>query len=70
MNAAVKVLTKNIRAAVAAAKKSGTVGMSVGCLKTNASTTGLTCSVAEYHAAFAEAVAAVAKSVRGFRIYA
>lgn len=69
MNEAIKTLEKNIRAAIKSARKRGTCGMSLACLKANTSTAGLSCSVAEYHAAFAAAAAKVAKSVRGFGIY-
>lgn len=69
MSEAMKILEANIRTAIKAARKSGTCGMSLACLKANTSTAGLTCSVAEYHAAFAAAAAKVAKVVRGFEIY-
>ena len=69
MTEAVKTLEKNIRAAISKAKKAGTCGMSLACLKANTPTTGLTCSVPVYLAAFDAAAAKVAKSVRGFRIY-
>jgi hypothetical protein len=67
MNNAVKTLTKNIKAAIAAAKKAGTCGMSVACLKANTPTAGLSCDVATYHAAFAAAVKSI--KVKGFAIY-
>ena len=68
MTDAVKTLEKNIRAAIAKAKKAGTCGMSLACLKANTPTAGLSCDVATYHAAFAAAVKSI--KVRGFRIYA
>ena len=70
MNEAIKTLEKNIRAAIKAARKAGTCGMSLACLKANTPTMGLSCPVPMYHAAFDAAAAKVAKSVRGFRIYA
>ena len=69
MNEAVKILEKNIRATIKAARKKGTCGMSLACLKQNTSTAGLSCSVPMYHAAFEAAAANVAKSIRGFEIY-
>ena len=69
MTEALKILESNIRAAIKAARKGGTCGMSLACLKANTSTAGLSCSVAEYHAAFSAAAAKVAKSVRGFEMY-
>ena len=69
MNDAVTILTKNIKAAIAAAKKAGTCEMSLGNLKAITSTAGLSCPVPMYHAAFEEAAKNVAKSVRGFSIY-
>ena len=67
MNEAAKLLEKNIKAAIAKAKKAGTCGMSVACLKANTPTAGLSCDVATYHAAFAAAVKGI--KVRGFAIY-
>ena len=69
MNEAIKTLEANIRAAIKEARKNGTCGMSLACLKANTSTRGLTCSAAEYHQAFEVAAARVAKSPRGFTIY-
>ena len=69
MNEAVKILEKSIRATIRKAKRKGTCGMSLACLKANTPTCGLTCSVPEYHAAFEVAAKCVAKSVRGFSIY-
>lgn len=69
MSDTVKTLEAAIRATIAKARKDGTCGMSIDCLKANTSTRGLSCSVAMYHAAFDVAVQNVAKSIRGFSIY-
>jgi len=69
MGIAVKTLEKSIKAAITKARKEGTCGMSLACLKQNTPTTGLSCSVPIYHDAFRVAASNVSKSVRGFTIY-
>jgi hypothetical protein len=69
MDEAVKTLERNIAATIKAARRKGTVGMSLACLKQNTSTAGLVCSVGVYEAAFEAAARNVAGRVRGFRIY-
>ena len=62
MEQAVKTLEKSIKATITKARKEGTTGMSLACLKQNTPTTGLMCSVPMYHEAFRVAASNVAKS--------
>jgi hypothetical protein len=62
MEKAVKTLEKSIKDVIARARQDGITGMSLGCLKQNTPTTGLTCSVPVYHEAFRVAASNVAKS--------
>ena len=62
MEKAVKTLEKSIKDVIARARQDGITGMSLGCLKQNTSTAGLTCSVPVYHEAFRVAASNVAKS--------
>jgi hypothetical protein len=59
------VVSKRVSMAIARIKKTGVVGMSAMNLYMITDTSGLSCPVAEYRAAFA---AAVAKPRRGFEI--
>ena len=61
-------MARNVRAAINTMKKSGTTGASYLCLRQNTSTTGLTCSISEYHRAFREAADVVAKKMK-FEVY-
>jgi transcriptional regulator of nitric oxide reductase len=61
-------MATNVRKAITTMKRHGTTGASYECLRQNTSTTGLVCSVPEYHRAFREAAETLAKKMR-FSVY-
>lgn len=63
-----QTMSTNVREAIKRMKRSGTTGASYECLRQNTATTGLTCSVEEYHRAFRAAADALAKKMR-FTVY-
>jgi len=70
MKTPVEILTRNARQAITGMQRKGTIGCSETNLKQVTPTTGLTCSVPEYHAAWNTVVAELKSNpVGAFELY-